>query len=600
MRLIPVMVIILIGLNNIIAYSQSLEGLGDAAKRHPLQLPPKPPLVYTRYLNLSGEELGCISLGIAVYLSMVDLSWSNRFKVIESVGSGFKVEIGNYTVDPKSIEDIRYLSLLFYKLSFLLASDRDEEAETLLRNVIYKEVSSRLDSLGDALKLSAAWSYNESLPPTLISISPLAACLDNKPPEGYSVIDSNTASRIANKLLNREDLKDLAKSGKVDEVIYNLSIATTFYLTTFIGSSVLDKGYYIYAGEGASRGTSLNQLNTRSTQSTPLYIYKVPQCKGVNEVNKSIDRMACLVPNIFPTRIHLIPSLLISQRIKGDLWAFPLHGEEALNIYNTIDKLVKFADAYDTILNSGFKVSISVTPTREEADINISSNIQPINLEQEINDILRERRMRDYIKHPPPNPSEEANGEVRVSGSIIDIAKARLGDFTSILKSIYSIRDRLNSTVLPNIGVPKSSVFPGSNNGLGFSLPNINPLILILPLAVFIGYMGRESIYLALNYMRGLAGRRIKRGAPEPVVCYESILKATEKYGVVKGYSETPREFLYRASPMLPEWLRKGLDSATRAYEEYKYAGSEPSRRDLDECWNSVRRSILPWRSRKR
>ena len=547
------------------------EDLKSLVERHPLEIPPEPPVAYQNYMNLTGEELSCITLSVAVYLGAasitrtITLDTGDEVIILDSESDAY-LTISGYNINASSPRELGKLAKALYTLSALLATGDNDAAEDYLAYTVYRMFSDGVEAIGDAVKLSSIKGSPQSMGLALLALTPIAACMDDDPPEGADVIDLEEASGIVERLMNMTD------NMTSREALLDLSVAATFYL-----SDMLSRGsnYTIYKGdEEQGRDTSL------------LYIYRI------TNTSPGLARIASLIPEVFPTRLHLIPSILLAQRVGEDRWILPLPGEEAFKYYDSVDKLGKIAEVFKTVMSR--TVTVNVTTTREKPDINLS-NVDSVNLEQELRDILKEKRFKEF--NPPSieeNPGQA--GEVEISSDIVDIAKARLGDFKTLLKEIGGVRERINLTGLSGQGFSINR--PGSVEPPSIGLPRIDPAILLVPALVFMAYMGREAIHVAGSYIRGRV-RRIRGSMGEAVDCYNAALKASEKYGLVKRPEETPREFLERASG-LPSWLREGLEAATRAYEHYRYGSMEPSREDLDACWRSVRRSIMPWSSPRR
>ncbi len=577
MRGAHILVLLLLAVSMLPAPALGLEEVAEGLERHPLQLPPPPPLAYSRYLNLTGDQLACVSLAVAVYL---ELSAAVGYSLL---GDRDSVEFSGVALDRASMDSIHYLAGLFYLISLDLATGGGD-AERLLQDVAYREVSSRLEDLADVLRLSSMLDSNESLAIALMSITPLNTCIDDDPPPQYPIVDYRMVVE-ASKLLG--GLNSSMEAGP--EVLANVSLVSTFYTTMLLEKSV-DSNETIYRGPpGAGE----------------LYLFQLPSCTN-STTAEGWDMLACLIPQHYPTRLHLLPSLLLAQKLASNTWALPLPGEKATSYYETIDKLERFADVYNTLLRSSV-VSIQLTPTSEKPDLNLTDlgrgNLTPTNLEEEIKEILRKRR--DRIQREEPPPGGEAGGEVEINSSIISQARIRLGDFKNILKGITGLREQISESRIsieglgrPSPGQPRLGLGTGPE-GLGIALPSIPPPLLAIPILVFLGYMAREGISATIAYTRGRVAR-LTRGRVEAVECYKAALKAVERYGLYKRPDEAPREFLERARPRLPGEHARGLEAATRIYELYKYAGVKPDKRSLDECWRSVRRSILPWPFRRR
>ena len=550
--------------------------LGETIIRHPPQIPPPPPTVYTSYVNLTGEELSCVSLGVAVYLETLALIGKSM------VGDDGVARVGDYSIPASSLSDLEYLASIFYTASVYLAVGEDGKAEKMLQDVGYSEVAKRLEALGDALKLSSARGSNLSLAAALVSITPLLTCLDDDPPLEYPVIEPGDVVRAQKVLAEGLDPERISE----EEVLSNLSLMVTYQVSLALERVSPDTGYHIYRGV--------------NTSGEPLYPFQLPPCQG--EATQAWERVACLIPQDFPTRFHLIPSLLLAQRISGNTWILPLPGEEAASYYDTIEKLDRFANVYETLLKSTLQVNITLTKEEPQAQLPELQDIDPTNLEQELRDILRERRLRQEISQPPPGTGPQPTQEVKVTSDLADIAKTRLTDFKNLLRDVAGVREKIDTTLNIQASRPPSigGVTLGNTQPLAIRVPDINPWLLAAPIIVFTAYMARDTLSIIGSIARGLLARRVRVGAPEPVLCYEAALKAAERRGIYKTPSETPREFLERARLALGPEEARGLEEATRVYEVYKYAGAEPGRAELDKCWRSVRGMLKPWGSLRR
>ncbi|MCE4601902.1 MAG: DUF4129 domain-containing protein, partial [Desulfurococcales archaeon] len=526
---------------------------------------------YTTYINLTGDELACVSLGVAVYLETLSLIGRSM------VGEDGTARVGDYTIPSSSLGDLEYLASIFYTASVYLAVGDPDRAERMLQDVGYDEVSSRLEALGDALKLSSARGSNLSLAAALVSITPLLTCLDDDPPTGYQVIEPGDVARAQDVLAESLDPERASEM----EILSNLSLLVTYQVTLVLERVSPDTGYYIYRGVNVS--------------GKPLYPFQLQPCQG--EASQAWDRVACLIPQEFPTRFHLIPSLLLAQRVAGNTWLLPLPGEEAARYYDTIDKLERFASVYETLLRSTVQVNITLTREEPQAQLPEIQDIDPTNLEQELRDILRERRLRQEINQPTPDTGQSPAQEVKVTGNLADIAKTRLSDFRDLLREVAGVRERINATLNIQATKPPSigGVTLGGTQPLGLGMPSLNPWLLAAPILVFAAYMARDTLSVIWAMARGLLARRVRVGAPEPVLCYEAALRAAERRGLYKLPSETPREFLERARRALDPVEARGLEEATRVYEEYKYGGVGPGRAELDMCWRRVRGMLGPW-----
>jgi hypothetical protein len=179
-----------------------------------------------------------------------------------------------------------------------------------------------------------------------------------------------------------------------------------------------------------------------------------------------------------------------------------------------------------------------------------------------------------------PEPSSLA---VRISSIAGNVSHAAGGNSVRVSAVNISSALRLARPALSSVARPFKPSIPSPLQA-ALSLPGATRYLKYVFSIVLIGALAylalRMEVHRALlrsikNIYAGMiVGARIRNPLElDPVACYKAALRLAAVYAGPKSVSETPREYLVRASRRLPPRIRGALRRATRLYEDYRYAG---------------------------
>ncbi|MCE4617529.1 MAG: DUF4129 domain-containing protein [Desulfurococcales archaeon] len=154
---------------------------------------------------------------------------------------------------------------------------------------------------------------------------------------------------------------------------------------------------------------------------------------------------------------------------------------------------------------------------------------------------------------------------------------------------------------MENTPQPPSLNIPGAPSSLTLGSPNLSSLVgyllwfffmLALLGVIYMIYTKRNAIINSIIRflpwgMGGLLSKTTVSGSVEEVkICYREAVKTAGKIGFTKMPWETPREHANR----LPVWLQGVMDDIIRIYEKARYGHVTPSPKEVESCFEMLRR----------
>ncbi|MEB3778985.1 MAG: DUF4129 domain-containing protein [Desulfurococcales archaeon] len=436
------------------------------------------------------------------------------------------------------------------------------------------------------------------------SIHQIDVCLTRGPVEAFRVLDNDYVRSVIDKMAENP---------------YSVTVDQAMMVLTYtVGVPQLAKAYKSITGydEDVDASSLLRQLN--------ITIFKIPMClgdlTGLDDPRLRTEwyRIPC-ISSLYTSKLGILTSLLAARPLDPGYreWMFPLPSP---SLYN-LSQLIPLLDTLSRIseLLGGLNVSITVetggggSVGNTDIELNRTPAIDPTEVDKSLRDILREIGAGNSSSPlgrviDATSMTEDRVRRVDLNERLGALSRIRLEDFKKILESLTTARAALlNSTLkLPPAAPNSTRMIQAPREGITVNVPRlpintITPLFLVTLIA-FASYMARDYLKIPADYIAGRLKSRLGRRRPgeEAALCYSKLIDALDTLGYGKRPSETPREYLSRMRSLLEPEIARGLESATRAYEAYKYAEAEPDPGDLGQCWSTIRRVASPWRYLRR